>query len=157
MSEIFSHRFYWTKNINVTAIFVTVVKFLFPHIMKTIIHLILFLFLSGQIPAQEKWHFNDEYSENKVPVLFLAKALKTQLEPTFTGLFQKDFNEIEQPVKWQNIYDDNDFGIHMALVYSLKKQLQLKTKYLFGILNFNKRGFGQAMGYNIQISLCYTL
>lgn len=125
--------------------------------MKTLNSFLIVLFFSGTLSAQGNLDFAQKELDKKEFSLQIFNGFETQFEPAFTGLFQTAFNRINRLIKWQNIYDDTDVGFQFMMVCNLKRKWRIESKYLLGLLNFDKRGFGQARGYQFQVSLTYNL
>ncbi|MFH4967752.1 hypothetical protein V8G61_06050 [Gaetbulibacter sp. M240] len=125
--------------------------------MKTTIHILILVFFSSPLWAQQTLRKDQKHSEKKELTFQISNGVNTQFEPVFSGLFQSDFNGINKMIKWQNIYDDIDVGIRFSLVIPMNQKLNIKTRYLCGLMNFDKRGFGQAEGYQFQMCISYNL
>ncbi|MFD2726842.1 hypothetical protein [Hyunsoonleella rubra] len=77
------------------------------------------------------------------------------LKPQMGSLFAKTFNEVADYLRWQDFYDDFDFGCVANIGLDLKKNIKLNAAYNLGMLKFDNN-FGEARGYNFRVSIRFN-
>lgn len=77
------------------------------------------------------------------------------LTPQMGSLFAKTFNEVADYLRWQDFYNDFDFGFNAKIGLDMGKNLELATNYNLGILKFDNN-FGEARGYDVMLSLRFN-
>lgn len=102
------------------------------------------------------FHISDNISNNfnKNNALKLFEWIDLAMTPQLGGLFAKTFNTVAPNLKWQDWYNDFDFGFNAKAGWKPNEKIKIQAFYNIGMLKFNNN-FGDANAYQMKVSIIY--
>ncbi|WP_345276875.1 hypothetical protein [Litoribaculum gwangyangense] len=129
--------------------------------MRTLFITLVFVFMIHLIQSQNQrqiadWHISDNKSNNfsMNNALKLFEWIDLTMAPQLGGLFAKTFNTVSPNLKWQDWYDDFDFGFSTKARWKPNKKIKIQAIYNIGMLKFDNN-FGEANAYQMKVSVVY--
>lgn len=129
--------------------------------MKTLFITLVFVLMMNLIQSQNQrqitdFHISDNISNNfnKNNALKLFEWIDLAMTPQLGGLFAKTFNTVAPNLKWQDWYNDFDFGFNAKAGWKPNEKIKIQAFYNIGMLKFNNN-FGDANAYQMKVSIIY--
>ncbi|SEQ05601.1 hypothetical protein SAMN05421824_1042 [Hyunsoonleella jejuensis] len=130
--------------------------------MKTLLITLAFICILDGVQSQNQTQVTDfHFSDNITNTFSVDNALKLfewidlAMIPQLGGLFATTFNTVAPNLKWQDWYNDFDFGFNAQAGWKPNEKIKIQAFYNIGMLKFNNN-LGEASGYNFKISINFN-
>ncbi|MCF7560980.1 hypothetical protein L3X39_10065 [Sabulilitoribacter multivorans] len=129
--------------------------------MRTLFITFVFVLMMNLIQSQNQRQITDLHMSDNISnnfsidnTLKLFKWIDLTMSPQLGGLFAKMFNTVAPNLKWQDMYNDFDFGFNAKVGWRPNKKIKIRAFYNIGMLKFNNN-FGEANAYQMKVSVVY--